>query len=326
MGNGYTKANLPSRWFSDFLSTVPSATGKTLVITGCTSGVGFITARTFLQKGGKVYGLNRPSSRSENAKTELSKIGQYSHVDCDLQDPSSIDGCTRSLLEIGDPIDVLSCNAGIMAIEDVAAPSGYDVQIQTNHFGHFQLIRGVFSLVEKSEQGRIIMHSSLAREGVKLDPKYFTKGSGGNLGGNGASMFRNGARWKRYHQTKLANVVLSKALHDRLVKKNSKVISLCCAPGLASTELQHTTHLNGGFQGYDFIWKFGQSAEDGSMPMIWCCLGEGLESGDFWEPSLYGGGKGPVKKIKKLSKSCLHVPSRDMLWQKSEEAVGKWDL
>lgn len=208
-----------------------------------------------------------------------------------------------------------------MALTDVAAKSGYDVQIQTNHFGHFQLIKGLFPLLESAPSARIILHSSLARNGPKLQQKYFEKNSGGNLGGNGASMLFGGTRWKRYHMTKLANVVLMKALHDRLSAKNFTVIAVGCAPGLASTELQHTTHLDGGFSGYDFIWRFGQSAEDGSMPITHCCMSEDVSGDDFWEPKGGGPIKGPIKKINiSKEKECEDVVARKWLWGKCEEA------
>ena len=100
-------------------------------------------------------------------------------------------------------------------------------------------------------EARVVNHSSGARNAPSkaLDAKYMGK-NGGNLGGNGSSMFFGGARWQRlqeaseglsggrYHQTKLANAVFTVAMDERLRKANSKVKSLCAAPGLASTNLQ----------------------------------------------------------------------------------------
>jgi NAD(P)-dependent dehydrogenase (short-subunit alcohol dehydrogenase family) len=113
---------------------------------------------------------------------------------------------------------VLCNNADVMALEDKACPEGYDIQMKTNHLSHFLLTREILPLLEKATdlrgEARVVNHSSIAREGKKLDAKYLGK-NGGNLGGNGASMLFSGARWLRYHQTKLANVVFTLALADR---------------------------------------------------------------------------------------------------------------
>ena len=328
MGSAYTKQSLTTVLFPAHFEALPSQAGRTLVITGTTSGIGFITARSWLLKGGTVYGLNRPSERSKKAKTDLTAVattGKYVQVDCDLQDTDSIDRAITELNSLKPSVQVVACNAGVMALKDVAAKSGYDVQIQTNHFGHFRLIKGVFHLMSDDKDSRIVMHSSMARRGKPIMPEYFEKNSGGKLGGDGASMFFGGARWKRYQQSKLSNVVLSLALNDRLRKSDKSIVACACAPGLASTELQHTTHVDGGFSGYDYIWKFGQSAEDGAIPFTHCCMGKGVEGGDFFEPVNKGGMSGPFGK-KKLEKNCVVEKDRDVLWGFSEEACGKWDL
>ena len=116
-------------------------------------------------------------------------------------------------------LDVLCNNAGVMALPDEATGDGFDVQIQTNHLSHFLLTSAVFPLLEaaasKRGEARIVNHSSLARVGVALDERYFGP-NGGALGGNGASMFFGGARWVRYHHSKLANAVFTQALHRKL--------------------------------------------------------------------------------------------------------------
>ena len=84
----------------------------------------------------------------------------------------------------------------------------------------------------------------MARNGSPLGAKYL--GKGGNLGGNGNSMLFKGGRWERYHQTKLANVIFTLALHDKLqASQKTKIKALCAAPGLAATNLQVTTHETG---------------------------------------------------------------------------------
>ena len=147
--------------------------------------------------------------------------------------------------------------------------------MQTNHLSHFLLTKELLPLLNKAAaakgEARIVNHSSGARKfpSTPLQAKYLGK-NGGNLGGNGNSMLFGGARWQRYHQactplertppspqagkvpllscrspadsavrqTKLANVVFTLGLHDRLQAAGSRVKALCAAPGLAATNLQ----------------------------------------------------------------------------------------
>merc|ERR1711963_932280 len=111
-------------------------------------------------------------------------------------------------------LDVLCNNAGIMATKDEATEDGFDTQMQTNHLSHFLLTAELFPLLEKAAnangEARVVNHSSIARysPAQPLEAKYFGK-NGGKLGGDADACCRpfSGGRWKRYQQTKLANVV-----------------------------------------------------------------------------------------------------------------------
>ena len=310
--------------------------GKTLVITGTSPGsLGFHAARAAVKRGCKrVIMLNRKSSRAEESLAELK--GEIANsdvrwVECDLMDFESVTKAAEEVIDMckDSGIDVLCNNAGIMAFPDEANNAGYDVQMTVNHHSHFLLTRLLYPLLEKAAESkgeaRVVNHSSLARNGDKLNEKYLGK-NGGSLGGNGNSMFLNGARWQRYHQTKLANVIFTLALNDKLTAKNSKVKAVCAAPGLANSNLQVTTNKVDGMKSM-WIMKYGQSAADGSLPLLMCCFGDDVESGDFIEPNKMMGGKGlPKKKNILKEKQCAHQPSRDMLWEASVSATGPFNL
>lgn len=226
-------------------------------------------------------------------------------------------------------IDVLCLNAGVMALKDEATEDGYDVQMQTNHLAHFLLAKETHALLEeaakKRGEARLVNHSSGARHMVRgLEEQYFGK-NGGSLGGDGASMFMGGARWVRYGQTKLANAVFTQALHERLQSSGSAVKAVCAAPGLAATNLQVTTAADGGM-GATWIMKFGQSAEDGTMPLLQCCVGPGVSSGEFIEPSRMGNMKGEPSVVTKRSAKEVEPAATKLLWEMSEKAFGEWKL
>jgi len=330
--SGSKPHSVETKYFHEFeKTTIPSLEGKTVAITGCTTGTGFIAAQTCARKRAKnILMLNRRSDRANSAEIEIKKLSDdtatsVETIECDLQDFESVKNACSSIKEKYDAIDVLCNNAGVMALEDMATKDGYDVQMQTNHLSHFLLVKELFPLMRKAKEvngeARIVNHSSLARHGEALKAEYFEK-RGGNLGGNGNSMFMKGARWERYHQTKLANAVFTKALAARLDGSGIKV--LVAAPGLAATNLQVTTNERGGMGSGMWIMRMSQSAEDGAMPLLSACFDPSAENGDFWEPSKRGGLCGPAVKVK-WDKLTSNEEFQKMLWTKSEEACGEFN-
>ena len=215
-----------------------------------------------------------------------------------------------------------------MAMEDAATSDGFDVQMQTNHLSHFLLTKELFSALEKAaelrDEARIVNHSSIARFGKKLNAKYLEK-NGGNLGGNGSSMFFGGARWGRYQQTKLANAAFTSCLHEKLQIANPKIKTMVAHPGLATTSLHDTTVGDGGMSSWStgLMMKAGQSMEDGAIGIIKCMADPEAKSGTFRGP---GSGKmamkGPVVAFD-LEDFYNNQETRDLLWNKSCEAIGE---
>ena len=329
----YEKPGLASKHFDDLFNSLPSLEGKTILITGTTSGTGFVAANACGKLGAKLLLLNRPSARADAAlKTlqENNSNGDFTHIDCDLQSFASVKKAAEEVRAMcPNGLDVLCNNAGVMALEDYATEDGFDVQMQTNHLSHFLLTKLTFDLLEKAAdtkgEARVINHSSIARKQVKeLEADYLLK-NGGNLGGNGASMFFGGARWIRYGQTKLANATFTACLHDKLTAKNSKVKALVAHPGLAETELQSTTVDEGGMGKWmtKQLMKMGQSREDGALGILTCIAHPNVQSGQFFGPGMGGmftALKGPAAGYP-LEASYDNPQTRDLLWRHSCAAI-----
>lgn len=322
-----TSGSKVSKHYDAFESSLPSLVDKNVAITGCTSGTGLIAAKCAARKGAAhVLMLNRPSARAEAAeqmvKAEIKDISKtvVETIACDLQDFDSVRQCAKTIHSKFNRIDVLCNNAGVMALEDVATKDGYDVQMQTNHLSHFLLTSMLMPLLKNAPNGRIVHHSSMARNGGDLKKEYFGR-NGGSLGGNGNSMLFGGARWERYHQTKLANYVMTAALADKL--SGTSMLALCAAPGFANTNLQATTSKDGGMGSGMWIMRFAQSAEDGAMPLIHAMFGENVSNGDFYEPK--GGWSGVPTKYP-LKAQALDEKQKKLLWEASEEACGPFGL
>lgn len=338
MGVGTSKPHeVETKWFPDYKEKLPKLEGKTIAITGTTTGTGSIVARVAVEKDAKnVLLLNRASDRATKAEEDLKALAKEKGVSttvdaitCDLQDLDSVKAAAKTIKDKYDSIDVLCNNAGVMALEDKATKDGYDVQMQTNHLSHFLLTKELFPLLQKAKElrgeARIVHHSSGARNGQlgaggkELKAEYFEK-KGGNLGGDSSSMLFGGARWQRYHQTKLANSVFTQALSKKL--DGTGIKAAVAAPGLAATNLQVSTGEGMGWSMW--IMRFSQSAQDGALPVMAACFDPTTENGDFWEPEQMQM-KGPPIKVQWDALS-LREDSAKMLWEKSEEACGKFDI
>lgn len=310
--------------------------GKTVVITGTTSGTGQVAARTVANLGAKVLVLNRASERSAASFAELTSAfpdTEIHDVECDLQSFASVKAAAARVVGLcPEGIHVLCNNAGVMALPDTATDDGFDVQMQTNHLSHFLLSKELMPLLERAAEtageARIVQHSSTARLAPSkvLQAEFFDK-KGGHLGGDGSrlqNMLFRGPRWLRYNQTKLANAAFTAALHHQLQEKGSSVKALVAHPGLATTQLQQTTVKQGGMGGSftGFFMRLGQTPEDGAMGILSCMCLLDAKSGQFYGPG--SGMLAPKGKAEPFDLESFYdnPETRELLWKKSEEAIG----
>jgi WW domain-containing oxidoreductase len=175
--------------------------GKTVLITGVNSGLGEESARVLALRGARVLGLARTEDKARAACSALGD--QAVPFACELSDPASIQSCVAALKHWAQPIDVLLCNAGVMALPKRELVHGQEKQFFTNHIGHFMLVTGL--LEQLTEAGRVVMLSSVAHTrapsaGIQLDD---------------LSMRHNYTPNAAYGQSKLANLLFARALAKR---------------------------------------------------------------------------------------------------------------
>jgi NAD(P)-dependent dehydrogenase (short-subunit alcohol dehydrogenase family) len=149
-------------------------------------------------------------------------------VACELSDPDSVRACVEQVKELDSPLDVLLCNAGIMALPERELVHGHEKQFFTNHIGHFMLVTGL--LESLSDDGRVVMLSSSAhgwapRDGIQFDDLAFANGYKPNLA---------------YGQSKLANLLFARALARRFEGTNKTANAV--HPGVIATNLAR--HMN----------------------------------------------------------------------------------
>lgn len=299
-------------------------TGKVVAITGTTSGTGYVCAREMAKLGAIVLLLNRNSDRSNTSLVQLKEEvpnGVFHQIECDLQDFESVRSAIAVITSSFDVLDVLCNNAGVMALPDLATKDGYDVQVQTNCISHFLLTKGLFGLLKKSEEARVVNHSSMARIGPDLEMKYFEK-NGGNLGADNPDDDENsfaGPRWLRYRQTKLANCAFTYGLIQKLEEHGiTNIKALIAHPGLAATQLQVTTAKSGGMDADSEFMNNAQSPEDGATGIIRCCADPTAETGNFYGPPQWTGFPDLLEP-----EEALYSPENIRInWEGCEAAVG----
>ncbi|MFT5358684.1 MAG: NAD(P)-dependent dehydrogenase (short-subunit alcohol dehydrogenase family) [Polyangiales bacterium] len=303
-------------------------TGKIAAITGTTSGTGFVCARELAKLGATVLLLNRDSDRSNRSFAKLREevpAGTFTQVSCDLQHFAAVRKAAQFINMKHGKLDILCNNAGVMALADEATKDGYDVQMQTNCLSHFLLTKKLFPLLRKSDDGRVVQHTSMARLGAPLAEEYFAK-NGGKLGGDGteeeAASF-SGPRWERYHQTKLANCAFAFGLKQLLdVHKITNVKSLLAHPGFALTSLQSTSAKSGGMDANSPFMAKAQSAEDGALGIIRACADPAAVSGNFYGPEQWAG----FPNLLPPEESLFDPKNVQINWDGCQVAVGKFTL
>ncbi|MCO6186597.1 SDR family NAD(P)-dependent oxidoreductase [Rhizobium sp. L1K21] len=321
-----------TQYFNHLVETFPSMAGKMVMITGCTSGTGLVLARTCGKLGAKVVMLNRPSARADKALKAMLDAGYDAVlVPCDLSSFESVRAAGKALREqfATSGCDVLCNNAGIMGMPDSATVDGFDVQMQANHLSHFLLTHEIWPLLEKSGElhgeARVINHSSGARgqPGAPVQAKYLQP-NGGKLGGD---RFPGMQKWKRYQQSKLANLMFTYALHDHATARpGNRVKSLCAHPGPTDSGLQGKTTKAGGDGWLDrYIinrtLKAAHSVEDGASGIARCACEAGVESGQFYGPERKGKA-GPAV----LLPAERNAENERLLWDESLKATGVADF
>ena len=299
--------------------------GKTVWITGGGSGIGAAMALAFAESGFRVALTGRRQSSLQEVAGTLPDADAVLLLPGDVRDRVRMTEAAQEVAAWGGGLDVLCNNAGVMALPDRATKDGYDVQMQTNCISHFLLTKELFGHLKKSDDARIVSHTSMARLGAPLDPRYFGK-HGGDLGGDGTreeSASFGGPRWARYHQTKLANCAFTYGLKERLDARGiTNVKALVAHPGLAATSLQTTTAGTGGMDMGSGFMSQAQSPEDGALGILRSCADPTAASGDFFGPEGWTGFPNRLPPEPELS----DAHNVGVNWAGCEAAVGAFEV
>ncbi|MFT5571965.1 MAG: NAD(P)-dependent dehydrogenase (short-subunit alcohol dehydrogenase family) [Cryomorphaceae bacterium] len=229
-------------------------TGKNIVITGINSGLGQESMRVLEMRGAHIIGTARTIEKAKTAAEQNG--GNITPLACELSDFASVKQCADAIKQLPGPVDALICNAGIMALPKLELKNGVEQQFNTNHLGHFILVHNLLEKIKLSDQGRIVMLSSVAHKMAPLEGIDFD-----NLDGS------NGYKdWAFYGQSKLANLLTAVAATKRL--EGSGATANAVHPGIIRTNLsRNLTGLQGFAMGNPITsWFVGKMMGSKTVP------------------------------------------------------------
>lgn len=284
--------------------------GRTAIVTGANSGIGFAATRQMVAAGATVVMACRNADKAAEAARRIRESGVRGSVEVesvDLGELASVRSFARRIEESGRVIDVLLNNAGVMALDRTLTPDGFEAQIGINHFGHFALTGLLLPVLSRDGGGRVVNVSSMGhRPGrVVLDDLMFER--------------RRYSRWGAYFQSKLANLLFTRELDRRLRAADNGVIGVCSHPGTARTELGKSGSSTTNFVMRNFTGVLIRSSEQGAEALVRACVDPSATGGEFFGPRWMAFGE---PRLETPSRRARNEADARRLWEISEELTG----
>jgi NAD(P)-dependent dehydrogenase (short-subunit alcohol dehydrogenase family) len=280
------------------LTNLDSQKGKTVIITGANSGIGFYTALGLAKLGATVIVAGRNKERIDDAIQAIEKetiTGTVSPEIIDLASLNSVRKFANEFNKTHTKLDILINNAGVMMPPESKTKEGFELQFGVNFLGHFLLTDLLYNKLKSTQKSRVVTISSIAHRGASVDfenlrveKPYDTK--------------------REYYQSKLADLIFALELGRRYEANNDNILSVACHPGFTKTALQR--HINP-----EILKKMNfMDTWQGSLPTLLAATNKNAKSGDYFGPD--GEGEyGGFPALGVIDKSALDLEVAKKLWE-----------
>jgi len=289
---------------------MPLLHGKTAMVTGANTGIGFETALALYEKGAHVVLACRSIDNARRAAEAILEKGGTGTLEIgvlNLASLADIKGFTDQFAATHITLDILINNAGVMVPPAAKTTDGFELQFGVNHIGHFALVGALYPVLKSTPNARVVAVSSLAylRGSIDFD----------NLRSE-----KSYDAMREYCQSKLANILFSLELQRRIAKAGDNVISVAAQPGANKTELAR--HMSE--EAYNTaVQRTGELMEpwQGALPSLYAATMDDVKGGELYSPDKDGGYRGyPVKFD--IMPHALDDVLASKLWEYSEEVTG----
>ena len=293
-----------SRWTAD---DIKAQDGRVAIVTGANNGLGFEDARVLVDKGATVVMACRNRELGEKAARTImdpEPKGRCEVIHLDLSNLSSVHDFAKEFRARFDRLDLLINNAGVMMPPLSRTADRFELQLGTNHLGHFALTGLLLDLLLQTPESRVVNVSSNAHRYGSID-------------------FED-PNWERrpykelasYGQSKLANLLFTLELQRRLAKAETEVLALSSHPGWTRTNLQQHSTL---FRMINPI--LGMEPRQGALPTLHAATADDVAGGEYYGPDGWQGWRGWPRRVD-MSDAAKDPKSARKLWELSEELTG----
>lgn len=299
------------------LDAIPDLTGRRALVTGVTSGLGEHTVLELARAGAEVVMAARSEPKLTAAVADVKRVlptATLVPLVVDLADLSSVRRAAAEASSLG-PLDILVNNAGVMATPYRRTADGFELQLGTNHLGHFALTGLLWPQLVAAEAGRVVTVASQMHRMARGVPLGDPRAAGGRY-----------RKWPAYAQSKLANLLFAFELDRRARAAGTAVRSVGAHPGYAATNLMSTgLGMDGGKADGAIVAGvtrlIAQSSAMGAQPQLMAATLPELPGGAYIGPD----GPGEMRGRPKLVKPSRHARNEVLaarLWELSESATG----
>ena len=288
-------------------------TGRVALITGANSGIGFATARALADRGAHVVLACRNAAKARGAADELESDLDRSSIEIlalDLADLVAVRRAAEQFLAAHARLDLLINNAGVMGTPYRQTPDGFELQMATNHLGHFAFTGLLLNRLITSDPARVVTVSSLMHRIGHID-----------FGDVAGLKIRN--TWSHYGNSKLANLLFTAELSRRLHDAGESVMAVAAHPGWTRSNLIGNGAALGTGKvrakaGRAFGTLLGQTAAAGARPTLYAATSPDVRSGQFIGPAHLAELFGPPKVVHP-NRRARNLVDAARLWEISEQ-------
>jgi len=280
---------------------------KTVLITGANTGIGFETALDLARRGARVILACRNPERASVAASKIRDLtgnDDVVFIRLNLSDMSSVRQAAAKVAMSEPRLDVLICNAGVALSRQYKTEAGLELQMSTNHFGHFLLLNLLLPQLASSGSGRVIVVSSSAHHWATLDVD--------DLNSEKTWIYSQN---RIYARTKLANILFTKELDRRCKLAGLNVTANCLHPGTVQTNLFRVPMFGPVLEPFvSFLtWLFYMTPKEGAQTSIYLSVSENVAgiSGEYFENC----------RQKNCSKEASDSLKAVNLWNRTAEMV-----